>query len=235
MQERGLSVVIPTLNEEERISSLLEHLFSQDTNGKLEVIVVDAAKSTDEIKERVESCKARYVKSSSSSRAIQMHEGALLASQPLIAFLHADVIPPEGFEDAIFETLMTGIDFGYFSYRFDKETPLLRINGWFTQFKGLFTGGGDQILFMRKRTYEESGGFDCACDFMEDFEYHWRLINEGYRFLIISKPATVSARKYERNSYLRVNLVNLYVLISFKLGKDPQKLKASYSNLLKAN
>ncbi len=232
MQERGLSVVIPTLNEGSRIVGLLDDLFSRDTTGTLEVIVVDAEKSSDGIKERVQSYNASYIKSNSNSRSAQMHEGALLSSRPLIAFLHADVTPPQYFIESIEETLASGLDFGYFSYRFDKASLLLRVNGWFTKFKGVFTGGGDQMLFMTKRTYEDSGGFDTTCQFMEDFEYHSRLVKGGYHFTIINRPATVSARKYEKNSYLKVNLVNLYTILAFRLGKDPVKLKSTYARLL---
>jgi hypothetical protein len=43
---------------------------------------------------------------------------------------------------------------------------------------------------------------------------------------------TVSARKYRENSWLRVQLANLYVFMLFHFGVAPEKLKKSYSILL---
>jgi GT2 family glycosyltransferase len=109
---------------------------------------------------------------------------------------------------------------------------LLKVNAWFTQFNGLLSGGGDQTLFIRKDVFWELGGFDETYCLMEDFELV-RRIKKKYNFKVIPKRILVSARKYEKNSWFRVQVANLIVFGLFFLNHPPSKLKVLYSRLLK--
>ena len=52
-------------------------------------------------------------------------------------------------------------------------------------------------------------------------------------FKIIQSKATVSARKYDANSWLKVNLINGYVFLKYKFGTHPTKLRKTYKSLLR--
>ena len=53
------------------------------------------------------------------------------------------------------------------------------------------------------------------------------------KFKIIPKDVTVSARKYEENSYFRVNLANLLLFTSYKVGVSQERLLKLYKFLIK--
>jgi glycosyltransferase involved in cell wall biosynthesis len=233
MQEQRVSIIIPTLNEKSKIGLLLEHLRNMYPARSMQIIVVDSAKSTDDIEAIVKSYDALYVKSENESRAAQLSEGALFADAPVFCFIHADVFPAEGFIEALLAELADGTEFGYFSYHFDSPSFLLKLNAWFTQFKGFFTGGGDQMLFIKKAVYMSSGGFDPKQEFMEDFELHYRLKHSGFSYSIIHLPSLVSARKYDHNPYWKVNYLNFITLFDFKRGKNIRMLKLRYQTALK--
>lgn len=67
---------------------------------------------------------------------------------------------------------------------------------------------------------------------MEDFELVRRLRKKGYRLKLIVQDMVVSSRKYQLNSYLRVNIVNAIVFGMFKIGFGPEILKKVYQYLL---
>ncbi len=162
-----------------------------------------------------------------------MNEAAQLARGETMVFLHADVIPPKTFLADIQRTIAEGYDAGFFSYRYDKENFLLKINASFTARNGIFTGGGDQCLFIRKSIFERLKGFDENQVVMEDFEFFERMKKDKVRYKIIKNDLIVSARKYEHNSYMRVNLSNLLLVTLFKFGYPAHKLKSLHNKLIR--
>jgi hypothetical protein len=66
---------------------------------------------------------------------------------------------------------------------------------------------------------------------MEDFEFIRRL-RKRESFTIIPKDTVVSARKYQENSYLKVNIVNLIVFMMFFLGASQQTMLHAYKQLI---
>jgi hypothetical protein len=67
---------------------------------------------------------------------------------------------------------------------------------------------------------------------MEDYEFILRA-RKQYRFKIIPKCIVVSARKYELNSYLRVNVANAVVMGMYFWGSPQQKLIDTYKSIIK--
>lgn len=230
-QTVSLSVIIPTYNEAANITELIGLLKSSLGGEELEIIVVDSCASTDDTAAIAEGLGARVVCSDRAGRAPQLHQGACLAGGEALFFLHADTRPPEGFARLITDSLSRGHDFGMFSYRFDSDSRLLRINSSTTKRVGVFTGGGDQGMYIKREVYFAEQGFDTDLAIMEDFDLYWRLKSE-YSFEIIPHDMLVSARKYERNSYLRVQLVNLAALLGFKMGVDDERLRKMYGRML---
>src|SRR5829696_8873595 len=86
----AVSIIVPTLNEEQSIGRTLEAL--RHAGGNTEVIVVDGG-SNDSTAEIACSSGARVVRSSR-GRGIQMHNGARIARGQMLLFLHADTTVP---------------------------------------------------------------------------------------------------------------------------------------------
>jgi len=201
-------------------------------HDKAEIIIVDAPSSSDQTKMLCDYHDVQYLRSSSTGRSVQMNEGANIARGDVLIFMHADVRPPSRLCQYITDTLAQDVDAGYFSYRFDRSSWLLRINSYFTKYKGAFAGGGDQCLFIKSALFRTLGGFNIDYPIMEDFELYDRLKKHGADIKIIDQPLIVSARKYEDRSWLRVNIANLVVFSAFRLGIGPHKLQTWYKGLL---
>ena len=227
-----ISIIIPSHKETANIDFLVGRLTSIPTQGPFEIWVALSPESEMNFKrETLE--KAQFVQCVKKGRACQMNEGAKLAKGDILAFLHADVKPPESFLLDIQKTIDSGIDAGFFSYRFDRESFPLKINSYFTAKDGIFTGGGDQCLFIKRQVFETLGCFKETQVLMEDFEFFERMKKNAIRYKIIKNDLIVSARKYEANSYLRVNLSNLLLVVLFRLGYSSKKLKTIHDKLIR--
>jgi len=227
-----ISVIIPAYNEAENLCDLLPWLEQLSEGHEVEILV-----STGVCRDDYSICLkgselTTLISGSKKGRAVQMNEGAKNATGNTLVFLHADVTPPTGFFDDIANTLREK-DAGFFSYSFDKSSFLLRVNASFTKRKSLFTGGGDQCLFIKKEVFENLGGFDERHIIMEDFQFFRKMKKNSVPYRIVNNDLIVSARKYQHNSYIRVNLTNLIMLFLFHLGYAPDKLKALHNRLLR--
>ncbi|SFR48338.1 transferase 2, rSAM/selenodomain-associated [Robiginitalea myxolifaciens] len=228
-----ISIIIPVYNEVANLMKLLPSLSQLAKGHEVEIILSTGTCTQDYSGCRQVAPNLRILQGKRRGRAKQMNDGARDSNGEILVFLHADVLPPPGFFEAIQQCLAEGNDAGFFSYRFDSDSALLRINGRFTRKDGLFTGGGDQCLFIRSAVFERLGKFDEAQVIMEDFEFFRRMKKHEVPYTIVKKDLLVSARKYQSNSYLRINLTNLLLVILFKLGAGPQRLKAIHDRLLR--
>ncbi|WP_394971243.1 TIGR04283 family arsenosugar biosynthesis glycosyltransferase [uncultured Croceitalea sp.] len=228
-----ISVIIPAHNEKENLLQLLPVLFSLAASHDVEVIVC-LSRDTNDNSDKINGFnQLRHVSCNKKGRAVQMNGGAQKAKGDILVFLHADVKPPENFFRDIKQTIDQGNDAGFFSYKFDKENFFLNLNASFTTKDGIFTGGGDQCLFIKKETFDELGGFNEKQVLMEDFEFFKRMKRKGVSYKIVNNDLIVSSRKYDNNSYLRVNLTNFLLVILFKLGYKAEKLKKLHNSLLR--
>lgn len=228
---RKLSVIIPTLNEEEFIGKLLQYISENSRGHVAEIIVVDA-NSEDNTEDKAIKFGAVVIKSAKACRAYQMNRGAEIAKGDILYFVHADAFPPKTFAEDILQAAEKGIDFGCYRFRFKSANPLLRINSFFTRFKFLWCRGGDQTLFIKRDIFEAEGKFNEKYVVMEDFELIQRLWKK-YKFTVLPKSVMVSARKYKINGYFQVNIANLIIFRLFKKGRDPKELKEKYHQLIK--
>lgn len=232
MTKSLLTIIIPTLNEENNLSTLLPYLNSYK-DEYTEIIVVDASCSNDQCALVCDNNHVERVTCNQASRAAQMNRGAKVAKGDIFYFLHADARPPKTFINDIRVTLVDDNDIGIFSYRFDKDSVLLRINAKFTRKKGVFSGGGDQSICIKKETFDSLGGFDTRFCIMEDFRLFHQAKKKGLKYRVIPHDLTISARKYEKNSYLRVNITNLMAFSMYYLGSKPENIKKMYGYMLK--
>ena len=227
---KGLTIIIPALNEENTIRQNFPKWVPQLRQKPVQLIMVDGG-SSDQTVLCAETFGFELIESSRTGRSIQMNEGARKAKYDRLFFLHADAQPPLNLWAQLQNFEASGLDFGLFPYEFEPSNIWLTINAKQTFKKGPFTGGGDQGLWIKKQVFHEVGCFDENLPIMEDFDLFWRL-KEKYRYDLASTPLKVSSRKYQSNSYLKVQLVNLYVFLAFRFGQDPKLLEKRYKKWL---
>jgi len=225
-----ISIIIPTYNEEARIVDLLLHL-KVYAPADTEITVVDG-QSNDRTVEKVKKAGFRCLVSPIKGRGAQMNFGASHTKGDILYFVHADTLPPKSFAKDIKTAIGKGFESGCYRFTFASDKWLLKINSWFTRFDRLMCRGGDQSLFVLRSVFDEMNGFK-NYDIMEDFEFIRRLRNQ-YPFTVMPKSIVVSARKYQDNNYLKVNLVNLVVFSMFLLGVSQETMVHAYTNLLKS-
>lgn len=226
-----ISIIIPTLNEEKNIVELLERLKDVVVSHNVEIIVSDGG-SKDDTVNMAKSYGATVFHSPARGRAIQMNHAAKEASGEILYFVHADSRPPVTLAHDILSAVEEGYLLGCYQFQFDSPSVLLRINSFFTRFDRMMFRGGDQTLFVTKKVFEEFGGYDPNFKIMEEYDFLKR-VRKRYAFKIMDGPVIVSARKYDTNSYLKVNFANLIVFTMYRLGYSQESMLRQYHRMLK--
>ncbi len=226
-----ISIVIPVLDEAQTIGPLLQYLFDHGREQILEILVVDGG-STDGTGSIAEQSGATVLQCGVRSRAAQMNLGARHAQGDMLYFIHADTCPPASFASDIEASLAAGYVMGCYRYRFDSSSVLLKINAFFNRFKWLWCQGGDKTFYIQREVFQQLGGYDEYYTIMEEYDFLRRAM-PLYPLHIIPKYAVVSARKYENNSWLRVQYANALVFRLFRKGASPEQMKKTYTSIVR--
>lgn len=219
-----MSVIVPALADARFVSRLVGWLPRAATT---EVIVVDGG--VDPGLDAVAAARAdvRLVRAPA-GRACQMNAGARLARGRWLLFLHADSRPPDGWLDALADAEASGAAGGWFRLRIDAERwqarLIERLAGLRVALFGL--AYGNQGLFVRRDVFERMGGYR-ELPLMEDVEFVRRLAREG-RMHPSPLSMTTSARRWERDGWLRRSGGNLVLLSLYLLGASPAWLARHY-------
>lgn len=226
-----ISVIIPTLNEEGHIGDTVHYLRESVSPQMLtEIIVVDGG-STDRTIRKAKKAGAQVLISAKKGRSAQMNFGALYAKGDILYFLHADTLPPPGFDSDIANAVTTGYPAGCFKLSFNYEHWFLKANCWFTRFDFDAFRFGDQSLFVKKATFKKSGGFCEKHLVLEDQEIIVRLKNIG-RFTVVQKQVLTSARTYLQNGIYKTQAVYFLIYMMYRLGVSQSKLLSIYKKLV---
>lgn len=225
-----ISVIIPTFNEVGNIGRLVAELLRHALTGPVEVLVVDAH-SSDGTAEAARQAGATVLLAPRPGRAAQMNFGAAQARGDILYFVHADVGIHPDYAATIRQAVADGYEAGCYRFRFDSPHPLLRLNSYGTRFKGIMSRGGDQTLFITRALFQRVGGFNEQFVIMEDFEII-RRVRRVASFRIVPQEVLVSARKYETNSWLRVQVANLTAFSLFFLKVSPVRIARTYKAML---
>lgn len=225
-----ISIIIPTYNEANNIGKLIRYLIANSNSSVVDLIVSDAG-SGDNTIDIAKQAGANAVLSPRKGRAAQMNYGAGMAKGDVLYFIHADCFPPAGFVEDIQQAIKTGYNLGRYRTKFDSDKSILKINAWFTFFDLFICMGGDQTLFIKKSFFEQCKGFREDMKIMEEFEFCERARKPG-RYKILKGEALISARKYDTNSWLRVQLANLKIVRMYKIGASQQAMLDTYKQML---
>ncbi|MEM8847686.1 MAG: TIGR04283 family arsenosugar biosynthesis glycosyltransferase [Bacteroidota bacterium] len=228
---QNISIIIPVLNEEKCLRDILKHLNSSISSSHVEEIICIDGGSTDNTIEIAKSCGAIVIPSKR-GRAKQMNTGAKQAKGSILYFLHADTLPPHGFDSIILEAVKKGSQSGCFRMKFDSKNPILRFFAWLSRINHTLCRGGDQSLFIKKDLFELTKGFDEDYFIYEDTEFIRRLY-EQTEFKVLPNYVITSARKYRDKGWVKVQLHFRRIHLKSYLGAGPEELYRYYrKNLL---
>lgn len=225
-----VSIIIPTYNEAENMEAIIPYLFSIPEKNLLEIIVSDAG-STDNTIEISKTCGALTIVSPIKGRAGQMNCATQFATGDILYFVHADSRPPLSFYTDIEAALKKGYNCGCYRSQFDSKSLLLKVNAFFTRFNVLFCRGGDQTIFVTKDLFESVGAYKNEMLIMEDYDFLERIRRHG-KFKLFNKATIFSARKYDENSWLKVQKANLAVVRMYKKGSSQKDMLDTYKRML---
>ena len=160
-----------------------------------------------------------------------MNVGAKEATGEILYFLHSDTIPPPTYLTDIRTSIQKGYDAGCYQLGFDSNNVLLKINTFFTRFRKMWNRGGDQSLYIKKDLFEKLGRYPNDFLIMEEYALIEKIVKD-YNFEILPKKIIASARKYQKNSYLKVQIANLVVFNMYKRGESQEKMYQTYRSML---
>ena len=119
------SIIIPVLNEQTQINSVLAHLEKLNCRNLAEIIVVDGDPDGQTIKTINDDSVIKLI--SKKGRAVQMNAGAEIARGQILIFLHADTRLPESALEKIDDCLQNQKYVGgAFSLHIDSDSPWLK-------------------------------------------------------------------------------------------------------------
>jgi rSAM/selenodomain-associated transferase 2 len=221
-----LSVVIPALDEAERIETAIRGAFDPPLDGdatSLEVIVVDGG-SADATASVAAAAGARVLRGER-GRARQLAAGVRACDGEVVLLLHADTRLPRGWRAAVCDALRDErVVGGAFRLRFDERSPVFRFIEWGASWRMRLWRFpyGDQALFVRRRALDAIGGIpDVAL--MEDLDLVYRLKREG-RLALLAVPVVTSARRYRAGGPLRTMLRHWVAAAAWTLGVDRRRI-----------
>ena len=226
-----LSIIIPTYNEQEKISALINYIKHNSFKGHTEIIICDGGSSDETIKEAA-NAGAITLRCPKKGRAAQMNYGASHANGDILYFIHADTFPPDSFVDDINEAIAAGYALGRYRTKFDSKKRVLKMNAFFTRFDLFMCYGGDQTLFIKRELFIAIKGFDETMLIMEDYEIISRA-REKAKYRIMPKNALVSARKYDCNSWISVQKANYTIVQMYKKGASQTEMVDEYKKRLR--
>lgn len=219
----ALSIVVPVLNEADRIEAALARLGSWRDQG-VEVIVVDGGSSDGT--PILARCADRVL-SAAPGRASQMNAGAALAVGEVLLFLHADSTLPDHAVERVLRATATRA-WGRFDVTIDGRSRLLRTVGTMMNARSRWSGiaTGDQAIFVRRAVFERVGGFPAQA-LMEDIELSRRL-RAIDRPACLRERVVTSGRRWERDGVLRTIALMWTLRLRYWLGASPDALAKAY-------
>lgn len=220
-----LSIVVPTLNEQQTVGRLLGDLRRLTTPH--EVIVVDGG-STDLTADVARAAGARLLVSEP-GRGLQLGAGASAARSPLLLFIHADVRLDDGALALLDEISVARPACAMaFRLRIDAAGISYRLIEWATNLRSrlLSLPYGDQGLVVRREDYIRAGGYP-ALPLMEDVALIRRL-RRVTRVHLLDAAVKVSARRWQADGPVRRMLKNWVLMARFLTGTPPERLAPRY-------
>jgi cellulose synthase/poly-beta-1,6-N-acetylglucosamine synthase-like glycosyltransferase len=219
MGDSLISIIIPTLNEEKYIESVLKSIRNQDYKGKYEIIVVDGMSKDNTVKMARKSAD-KVIQIKKKGIAEGRNAGTKVAKGDILFFIDADtillfnglneIVKPFKKKDVVGVTCPIlplspkAKDFALYWYfnLFMKRS----IKSKKAQIPGL-------CCAYRRRVFEKVGGFDENLDTLEDFDLSEKISKLGKIILVDSTLALTSNRRVEK--WGRIKSIKKYLKLYF--------------------
>lgn len=248
----GVSIIVPTLNEESSLGRTLRQLTLLSPPPG-EVFVVDGgssdatlaiAKSSLELFD--EAVNVQVLSCDRPGRSMQMNYGAAKAHGDIVCFLHADTWVPDDLIAVIEQTLVnpkiagggfislmvgsqiTRWGISLHNYLKTHYAPLLFKPHLY--FRGLRLLFGDQVIFCRRTDFWQCGGYDEALPIMEDGDLCLKLVQKG-RICQVNRIVQSSDRRVAKWGSCKATAIYLYIGFLWGIGVSPTYLKQFYQDI----
>ena len=229
----NLTVIIPTLNEDNNIIKTLQALTKRAAQAhQIELIIVDGG-SKDQTQAKVRQWKESHPQHSISllesapGRALQMNLGAAHSNAEILYFIHADTLPPKDYDALILRRLNPSHQAGCFRMSFDSNHWWMKLAGWGTRFHWKFCRGGDQSLFVNKALFNRVGQYASHYIICEDLHLIDRLYAHT-QFQVLPQKVQSSARKYHARGMWQLQWHFWVIQYKYRQGHAPEDLWAYY-------
>jgi rSAM/selenodomain-associated transferase 2 len=227
--EKLLTVVIPTLDEERTIGACLD---SVGEDRRLAVVVSDGGSRDDTLRIVDRYPNTQRVRGAA-GRGQQLNRGAAAAGSSLLLFLHADCRLPAGWFEPVEEALADpGTALSCFRLHTEPSSGGSAggwRRGWLRlldlRSRGFGLPYGDQGFGLRRDTFERVGGFP-DIPLMEDVAMA-RACRRLGRIRRLPLEIRTSARRFERYP-VRTRLMTVTFPLLFRFGVSPWRLASWY-------
>jgi rSAM/selenodomain-associated transferase 2 len=221
-----VSVIIPVLDDVQCLARTLEAL---GEDARVEIIVVNGGARTPPFIELERATPHVRWAASPAGRGRQMNVGAKMARGDWLLFLHADTRLAAGWiEELEHVRQLPHVVGGSFRFTLDSARRRARVleRGVYARVRWLNLPYGDQGLFVRRDVFVSLGGYR-ELPLMEDVDFVRRLRKTG-RLHHSRLPAVTSARRWERDGWIRRSAENVILVLLFLAGASPDRLAARY-------
>jgi len=218
-----ISVIIPTLNEEDYLEKTISHILQQKGNYDYEIIVVDGGGEDRTVEIAKQYTNIIIIHSNTRQRAYQMNLGASKAKGDILLFLHADTILPEDAFEEIENILQDKeIVAGGFKGKFksEKGNKVIYIEFYYLISRIFNIILGDQALFVRKDVFNKVNGYP-NIEIMEEFSSSRKL--RKYGKLTLSNEVVPPSYRRFKQGFVKTNLIFLLITLLYYLKVNPKK------------
>lgn len=219
-----LSIVIPTLNAANALPDTLACLIEGLEAGLLRELVISDGGSNDATLTIAEDAGANTL-SGSPGRGGQLQRGAKAAQGDWLLFLHADTHLPAGWTATLRTHMEHSSKAACFRLQFRANGLGATITaGWANIRTRLGLPYGDQGLLISRAQYDAVGGYP-DIPLMEDVAIARALRG---KLMLLPSNVTTDATKFQRNGWCRQGTRNMWTLLRYLLGADPERLARRY-------
>ncbi len=221
-----ISIIIPTLNAAGSLPGCLDSLLPGLSAGVIRDLVISDGGSTDGTPALADDVGAQLV-TGAKGRGGQLQRGAEVAKADWLLFLHADTQLPDDWVGAVsVHIAKQPHKAAVFRLRFQADGLLPRLVGSWANFRSRVFDlpYGDQGLLISRTLYDQINGYP-DLPLMEDVAIARAL--KG-RVLLLPTYVTTGAQRYIESGWINRGARNLWTLVRYLLGADPQKLARAY-------
>ncbi len=224
-----ISVIIPTLNAAPALPETLARVMAGVDAGLVRELIISDGGSTDDVAKLADAVGATFV-TGPAGRGGQLARGAEAAQGAWLLFLHADThLPAEWVEEALGHISRPDAALVFsLSFRNAPEA-MARITAMWANLRTRAFGlpYGDQALLISRALYDEIGGYPDQ-PLMEDVAIARAL---GRKRIVLSRRAVqTDPRRYQSGGWRAQGSRNLWRLLRYLFGVDPQQLARDYQD-----